>query len=340
MGAAHLTGTPIDDPNEKYYTNDTKYVKLIYEASVLEHGVPHIEGQNPPVADADKLYYFTTINRIGACLKDDYYITDVTVPEGVAINIKMHEKSDRIYSASQITLSNVRTIGEMKQWKSPSFCLDMVKQHGNALRYVPPYNRTDIICSEAIGNYPFAIKYIPTHKQTEQLCQYAIERDYRTAEYVRLTDESFWMSIVEKNVHIFRYVPGERKTHNLCVSVVKRYGSALRFVPVEIKTDDVCLLAVKQYGCALDFVHNNDKTEEMCVIAVTQDARSVRYVPEKFINEKIQKILREHAEKERVMEQARQKRDRQARDEREDSFPLAFADLVLDIVNGAARRRR
>ena len=56
------------------------------------------------------------------------------------------------------------------------FYLDMVKDEGLSIKYVPEYFRGEQLCLIAVNRYGRAIKYVPEEHKTPELCLLATER--------------------------------------------------------------------------------------------------------------------------------------------------------------------
>jgi len=69
-----------------------------------------------------------------------------------------------------------------KQWTDYKYCLEAVRNNGDALGYVK--NQTDEICLEAVRNNGYALGYVKN--QTEEICLEAVKNDGDALGYVNL----------------------------------------------------------------------------------------------------------------------------------------------------------
>ena len=73
-------------------------------------------------------------------------------------------------------------------------CLDVVKQNGYALYYVPKQLRTEQICLEAVKQNGWALQDVPEHLRTESLCLIAVKQRGIALQFVpkNLKTEQLW----------------------------------------------------------------------------------------------------------------------------------------------------
>ena len=72
--------------------------------------------------------------------------------------------------------------------------------------------------------------------------------------HTKMLEYTEWLNKVSNNGCVFKYVPDEFKTSELCLAAVSSDGYALRSVPDELINRELCLAAVSNNGYALRYV--------------------------------------------------------------------------------------
>jgi hypothetical protein len=201
---------------------------------------------------------------------------------------------------AEMCLKAVKQTGQLLQYvpenlKTAEMCIETVKQDPRALEFVPESLKTAEMCREAVNYSGFLsgismLQYVPEHLKTWELCLDAIKQNrgafefmpanLKTTEMCRETLSYYRQSIdflpsdrygararSEKSIRdtverIFKGMPEERKTWELCLDAVKLCGTALAHVPEHLKAAEMCLEAVTQDSSASEFVPESLKTAE------------------------------------------------------------------------------
>jgi len=124
-------------------------------------------------------------------------------------------------------------------------CLEMVRQDGWTLEYVPEYLKTAEMCLLAVRWEGEMLKYVPGHLRAAEIC----------------------LEAVRKSGYALEHVPEHLKTTELCLEAVRKDGMAFEHVPESIKVAEICLDAAKSNGMALKYVPKELITAEMCIAA-------------------------------------------------------------------------
>ena len=95
------------------------------------------------------------------------------------------------------------------------------------------------------------------------------------------------LAAVQQNGYALRFVPDEKKTHEIILVAVQQRGYALQFVPYEKRTNEICLAAVQRHGFALRYVPDENKTYEICLTAVQQYGCALLFIPEHLQSDEI-----------------------------------------------------
>jgi hypothetical protein len=127
------------------------------------------------------------------------------------------ELIERKYQTAEIQRAAIEQNGSAIQFveehQPNDVYLEVVRQNGYNLRWVPKQLINYELCLEAIRNYGLALKHVPDELKSEELCQIAVQKD-RFA---------------------LKYVPTNLKTVELCLSAVGNYKHMMRYVPVHLK---------------------------------------------------------------------------------------------------------
>ncbi len=161
--------------------------------------------------------YFTDLDNFVKFLNYGTLIADVGVPPGTEIYA---DPEGSKWKAPRITLSNIRRIEDMPQWRDPAFCLKAVNIDGGSIKYV--VHQTEDLCITAVSRFGDVLRYVI--KQTEKIC----------------------LAAVRDNGLALEHVYDELKTPDICLAAVKQNGLALQCVDVADRSDDLCHAAYEQ----------------------------------------------------------------------------------------------
>lgn len=185
-------------------------------------------------------------------------VDDVDNVPGDAIDIITESKSLKdirnqmkriVESIGDIKSDLVKLDQFNKEIKTYEDCLNIVKQNGNDIKYIPERFIDYNLCLEAIKNGA-ALDNIPANYIDYDLCLEAIKH----------------------NAYNLKAVPANLIDYNLCLEAVKSHPTGeLWFIPEKFKTKELCLLAVKKNGSQLQYVPEKLKDEEMCLTAFNAD---------------------------------------------------------------------
>ena len=138
--------------------------------------------------------------------------------------------------------------------------LKAVKQHGSALRYLPPYSLESTLkekdyiqlWQEALKTFGLGLKEIPIKYRGAQLCKIA----------------------VAENANAFKLVPEPEESKDAIIS------------PQEYA--EICVITVKTDGLFLELMRPNpfitiDLYQQLCFLAIKQNALAIKYVDPAFL---------------------------------------------------------
>lgn len=274
---------------------DTVFIKLTnvdknhngfqYQTGLNKDPIPfnsHNSGQSGGL-------YFCALDKLVDWL--DYsdkplpYIRVVSFPDNAMIYEEQHT-----FKADQLILSEKSKIKELDIWKDSKYCLRIVKQKGDFIKYIT--NQTNEICLEAVRSSGTALQYILN--QTDEICLEAIKSDPLSLIYVLNQTEFICLEAIKLNLDAFQYVLNQ--TELICLSAIRHMNQIIGnktnpichktfdwsysvFNYIKNQTDLICLEAVKQHGFALKFVKN--QTDLICFEAVKQNGEAFAFVNER-----------------------------------------------------------
>ena len=109
--------------------------------------------------------------------------------------------------------------------------LELVKEKGIYLEYVPDKYKTYDLCFEAVKSVGSSLVYVPDKHRTYELCLQAVENNKISA-------------------NILPLIPNKHRTYELCLKVVKNKVTnmitVLNHIPEEHKTYELCLEVVSR----------------------------------------------------------------------------------------------
>ena len=141
-------------------------------------------------------------------------------------------------------------------------------------------------------------KFVPV--QTAKLKMLAINKCPASVFCIINPTLEDYMNAVKKDVDVFKRVPKEVQTVEMCNYVASKKGRCLIHVVKQTKhmcmlavsndhyalkyvdeqTKEICECAIKNNGLALKRV--KEKTFELCMLAIQQNVRAIVYVPDNF----------------------------------------------------------
>jgi hypothetical protein len=177
--------------------------------------------------------YFTDIDNLGTFFEFGNLIAIIKIPNDALV---YKEPCGTKWKADRLIIDKIDTIDSY--WHIYRFCIQAVKQNGQALKYVK--DQSDEVCLAAVKQTGIALKYVKD--QTPEIC----------------------MEAVKQCCHALQYV--KNQTPEICMEAVMQYGITLKYVKDQYT--ELCMEAVKHYGMAFKYV--KDQTPEICMEAVMQ----------------------------------------------------------------------
>jgi hypothetical protein len=98
----------------------------------------------------------------------------VEIPEGTEVYT---DPVGYIWKAPSIILSNIRPISSLPHWKDEKFCLSVIKETPEALKFVPNELKTEEFYLEAAKENGFVFEFIPDRFRSEKLCTIAARQN-------------------------------------------------------------------------------------------------------------------------------------------------------------------
>ena len=92
---------------------------------------------------------------------------------------KLQAELDSLDSSDKVIVNNW-DLTEFEKWYDKDYCLQAVKQDGNALQYVKIQTRE--ICLQAVKQDGNALQYVKT--QTREICLQAVKEDGNALQYI------------------------------------------------------------------------------------------------------------------------------------------------------------
>ena len=188
--------------------------------------------------------------------------------------------------------------------------LEMVKNDGKAIEYVPDEIRNEEIILEAIKNRGEekelvycveSLSDLDLPAKNDLLMKMAklnakvlgeVCRDYEiifdvSDEEANKNIKYIVLETVKQNGLALQFVTSEIMDKEVALTAVKQNGLALEFVSNEIIDKEIALAAVKQNGLALEFVPSEIMDEDIALEAVKQNSLALKLVPSEIMNENI-----------------------------------------------------
>jgi hypothetical protein len=258
---------------------ETKYYKVL-NAELTHHGFKYQLGLNIDTKlfnqeECENGLYFCSKDQLATWINYGENLAVVRIPQDARVcHFTDKSKADRLY------IERIIPIAYWEKWNDLEFCLQMVKQNGEALKFVR--KQTPEICLAAVQQYGNALKYVLY--QNKELCLQSVRNFSCALRYVMDQDTDICLTACKQDGEALEFV--ERQNFEICLEAVRNCGCALKYVKKQNR--ELCLEAVRQCGCALEFVENQDL--ELCLIAIKQDPDYIEFVNEEFQSECINKI--------------------------------------------------
>ena len=142
-----------------------------------------------------------------------------------------------------------------KRFKTQEFCMAMVNKFGGiVLKYINKNNKGKKLCEAALKNVPLCFKFIPKN------LRYIIKD---------VSISNFCMN------RIFKYIPDELKTQDMCDITLNEYSKNLLYLPYEIKTQII----------NFRYIPNKFKSQTMCDIAFKKNQINLAHIPKEYITQ-------------------------------------------------------
>lgn len=163
-----------------------------------------------------------------------------------------------------------------------------IKNNGQALEFIPEFEKIDDFYKIAVMNSGFALQHVPAELRTYELCKASVTNDGYSLEYVPkdLIDELLCKLAVKSNsYYALRNVPKCFLNDDLYKLAVENDGRALCEIPYDLRTEELCMIAIKNNGLALQSVPHQIKSMHMCLIAFNQYPETFMSFPEEILYE-------------------------------------------------------
>lgn len=158
--------------------------------------------------------------------------------------------------------------------------------------------RKNIIFSLIINKtqkiYQIGIKYrlcylneVPPNLINYSMCIDAIKLDSSMIEFIphRLLDYHMCKLAIDDNGYNIEYIPDHFIDNNLCIRVIHSYLPSFPYIPQKFITKKLLLYAIKiGYKVIKSRKLINLLDQEICDYAVKLNIKSLKYIPEQFIN--------------------------------------------------------
>lgn len=179
-----------------------------------------------------------------------------------------------------------KLLDRFENLSNENFLLDMIKQNGNCLEYVPENLLSHDIFLEAVRQNGYSLRFVEPSKRNREICMEAIKINGNTLQYVpkEHQDRDLLFEAVRRNGDALQYVPEVYRDRELCWEAVKKNGIALEYVPKEHQDRELCLEAVRQSCFALKFTPEVYRDKELCLQAVKQNGCALKYAPDIYRN--------------------------------------------------------
>ena len=178
--------------------------------------------------------------------------------------------------------------------KTQELCELAVHYNGYAFQYVPEKFITEGMSYEAIDKSVFNLKYVPRSLIDQKMCDYAfaiskevyshIPNEYLTEEMclILLKQDERDLRILNRSMERYRAVPFAKFGHAFYEKAVDAFPQVFRHIPDEEKTLEICIKAVKADWRLLACVPTALVNQEMCMAALNQSPLAKKNFPEYF----------------------------------------------------------
>lgn len=143
--------------------------------------------------------------------------------------------------------------------RTKELCLEAVKRHWSALRFVPCELLTEELYFEGIKQSGQAWYQIHNNlMKTQRICLEAVKEigmDYTFPEAMKT--ESVWIEMAKSGEEAFLTIRDDKKTLRLCLEAVKQDKRLLRYLPPAMKTETFYRALVKENWRALFYLPVN-----------------------------------------------------------------------------------
>ncbi|AYV78023.1 MAG: hypothetical protein Edafosvirus4_7 [Edafosvirus sp.] len=134
------------------------------------------------------------------CQAYEYFI-EVTIPHDVSIYYYSMEKdrNEPMIISEKFILGDVVRIADLDVWQYYDFCVDIVKEDGLLLKFVPDeFHKNETICKNAIISNPHAFQIIENPSQC--ICEYAIIMKPELIKFVKILNDDIAL-IYRNKIH-------------------------------------------------------------------------------------------------------------------------------------------
>lgn len=119
--------------------------------------------------------------------------------------------------------------------------IEAVKKDGSCFKHLPEERKTESVSLAAIEVFPSNIRFVPEEKLTYEMVDLALSLDVNQIRNIPQSVQALELPFLFKeNEDLFKMLPKDCLTPELCMIAVKADGYNLEFVPEGLKTKDMC----------------------------------------------------------------------------------------------------
>ena len=178
-----------------------QYYKVL-AADLTHNGLRYKLGLNVDVnefndKECQNGLHFADEKQLAKWLDYGTHLAFISIPPD-ARTVHFADKS----KADRIVIDKIITLADWDMWDDPIFCMSIVQQNGESLKYVK--EQTPEICLAAVLQNGYALKHV--REQTDEICIAAVRQNGFALKHVR------------------------EQTPKICITAVARNGFALKYV--------------------------------------------------------------------------------------------------------------
>ena len=155
------------------------------------------------------------------------YVRLVRIPDDAWICIGADK-----FKADRLILGDRQKIGDLEEWKDPFYCLEAMKENGNALKWVA--KQTAEVCLEAVKQDADSLRYVL--EQTPEICLAAIKKNSYALRYVLEQTPELCLKSIQLNPVVLQYVKDQ--TEELCLEAISRDFLAAQYVKIVLGSSE------------------------------------------------------------------------------------------------------